>query len=178
MMASVKNSRLQALQFVADWIRPTDGAAEISTLVDDAEIVAKFIEGAGVVVITVRVGLVRKQATGAPSPTQPGGSTMQLHDDEQVSYTLAGKDAKGFDVEGEAFSAASSDDAVAPVSQNADGSFEVVAGVPGSAVITFTATLDGEDRSVTEAIDVIAGGLETITVTPGAVEPQPAAPTP
>lgn len=173
-MGGVKNSRLQALEFVADWTRPTDGAAAISTLVDDAEIVAQFIEGAPVTVY-IRIGLVRDQATGAPSPNQPGGTTtMQIHDNEQFDITVTAVDAKGQPTT-DAFTASSDNEAVATVVDHGDGTFTILnptpGGVVGSAVVTVT---DGTN-SATEAVDVIAGDAVAISIEEGPVVPQPTA---
>lgn len=176
----MKTPREKALRVVTDWYgiqthgggtTPPTGFIELLTL---ARQVGDFLQGP--VALTLRVGLVRNQATGAWSRNQPEGTRMQLHDDEQVTYTLAGKDAKGYDVPGEAFTAASSDESAATTSQDGD-TFTVVAGAPGSAVITFTESNSG--LFVTQSIDVIAGDITKIDVIAGEVTKQtpPAAPT-
>lgn len=168
MIGRMHSARLKALEFVADWTRPTNGAAGISALLSDARTVAQFIEGTSAA-IRIRVGPVRKQTTGTISVTQPGGPKMQLHDDEQVTYTLSAVDAKGFSVVGENFSATSDDTTTVTVTEGDEGVFLAVAGNVGSAILTFT---DGT-LTVTEAVDVVAGDAATIQVTAGAPEKQP-----
>lgn len=96
---------------------------------------------------------------------------MQLQDNQQVDYTVAGKDAKGYDVSGEAFSCSSSDETVVTVANGGNGRFTAVAGAPGSATLTFS---DGT-LSATEAIDVVPGGAATVSVNPGSVTDQASA---
>lgn len=169
----VNEARGAALDYVAHWYQThlTSRTAQpilIPELLKYAEQVSKYLNVKSDRVIWIYRGPVFKQS-GAIAPKQPKGKKMQLHDDEQVTYTLAGKDAKGFDVEGEQFSASSDNPNVAYVSQSGD-SFTVVAGSPGSAVVTFSES--GSGLSVTEAIDVVPGGVATISVTPGEVTKQ------
>ena len=69
----------------------------------------------------------------------------------------------------DAFTATVDNDTVATLVAGADAkTFTIVAGLPGSAVVTIT---DGT-LSVTEAVDVVAGAVATISVTEGAVSTQ------
>lgn len=107
--------------------------------------------------------------------TTQGATGMQIHDNEQFDLTLAGVDSKGVATP-DTFTATSSDETVCTVTDSdADGkTFTVIAGQPGSAVITI-AEADGGPVTVTEAVDVVAGDLATITVTEGPVTTQGAA---
>lgn len=95
---------------------------------------------------------------------------MQLKDSQQVTYTITGLDAKGYEVSGEDFSASVDNESVVAVTDNGN-TFLAVAGQPGSAIITFT---DGT-LTATEAVDVVPGDVATIQIQPGAPEDQPAA---
>ena len=88
---------------------------------------------------------------------------MQLRDTEQVTYTITALDAKGYEVDTVDFSASIDNGDVAAITDNGN-TFLVVAGNPGSAVITFT---DGT-LTATEALDVVPGDLATIRVVAGA----------
>jgi hypothetical protein len=64
---------------------------------------------------------------------------------------------------------------VATVQAGADGvTYTIVAGNPGSTVITFDAGTDdnGNQVTATEAVDVVAGNVATIKLTEGAATPQ------
>jgi len=162
--------RESALDHAEEWLGTQTPRPSVDELLDAADEISIYLAGSPLRVIQIRVGLVREQADGTPSPTQPEGSTMQLRDTQQVTYTLAGKDAKGFDVDGEQFSAVSSDETVVTVTQDGD-TFTAVAGSPGSAVVTFSEAVSG--LSATEAIDVVPGNLATIDVVAGEVTEQP-----
>jgi hypothetical protein len=162
--------RESALDHAEEWLGQKDPRPSVRVLLDAAEEMFGFLAGNPLAVIQIRVGLVREQADGNPSPVQPEGPLMQLRDTQQVTYTLAGKDAKGFDVSGEQFTAVSLDEAVVTVTQDGD-TFTAVAGAPGSAIVTFSEAASG--LSATEAIDVVPGDLATIDVVAGDVTEQP-----
>lgn len=169
MLPGVTSIRERALRFVEEHNRHWRNEWSVEATITDAALVAAFWESEKPPTIRLRVGLVREQSDHSVVPHQPEGMEMQLSDTQEVDYTLAGKDAKGFDVTGEAFSATSSDETVVTVLQAGD-IFTAVAGVPGSAVLTFSEAASG--LSVTEAIDVVAGGVATISVTAGDVREQ------
>jgi len=163
--------REQALSHAQAWLGELNPRPSVETLLNEAEKFAEFLAGSALAVIEIRVGLIREQADGSVADVQPAeGDPMQLRDTQQVTYTLAGKDAKGFDVDGEQFMAASSDETVVTVTQDGD-TFTAVAGSPGSAVVTFTEAVSG--LNATEAIDVVPGNLATIDVVAGDVTEQP-----
>jgi hypothetical protein len=169
-------TRLDALTFIRNWYmdHPNDRPHDIDSVLDLGKTVAGFLgqgQDDGRVIVRLRIGAVTNRRTGAPVAHTVGGATMQLHDDEQVSYTLSAVDAKGQAISGDAFTASSDNETVVTITSQPDGSFVAVAGTPGSATLTFG---DGT-LSVTEAIDVIAGDAVAISVTAGTVEKQPAA---
>jgi hypothetical protein len=168
-------TRLDALTFVQHWYadHPVDRPRDMEDVLDTAKTVSQYlgISSGGGVILRLRVGPVVDSRSGLPAAHSMKGTTMQLHDNEQVGYTLSAVDAKGVALSGDTFTATSDNETACTVTQQADGSFLAVAGTPGSAVLTFS---DGT-LSVTEAIDVIAGDAVAISVTAGTVETQPAA---
>lgn len=132
---------------------------------------------------TIRIVTIGDVTTQQPQEDAP----MQIHDNEQFSVTVEADDAKGYPVNDDQITVTVDDETVAtveldPASATTPGvTYVVKAGVPGSAVITFDAGQDdqGNQITVTEAVDVVPGGVATITLTEGAVTPQaPAAPAP
>lgn len=121
----------------------------------------------------VAIGDVTKQN---PQEDKP----MQIHDNEQFDITVEVDDAKGFALTGEALTVTSADESVATVQAGTDGvTYTIVAGNPGSTVVTFDAGTDDNGNAVqaTEAVDVVPGDVATIKLTEGAATPQtPAAP--
>jgi hypothetical protein len=94
--------------------------------------------------------------------------TVQLHDNEKVDLTVTEADAKGVALM-DTLIWTTSDPAVATVTVSADTmTGTVVAGVPGSCVVTVT---DGA-LSATEAIDVVPGTVATISIGEGVPVPQ------
>lgn len=100
---------------------------------------------------------------------------MQIRDNEQFTVTVEVDDAKGFQISGDQLTVTSADETVATVQAGADGvTYTIVAGNPGSTVITFDAGTDdnGNQVTATEAVDVVAGNVATIKLTEGAATPQ------
>jgi hypothetical protein len=123
----------------------------------------------GVVRIRLTAGPVVDQATGLPTGTTLGGIPVQIHDNEQFTLTADPQDSKGVDL-ADALTWTSSDESVVTLAVSDDThTATVVAGMPGSAVVTVS---DGT-LTATEAVDVVPGGVATITVTEGPVEKQP-----
>lgn len=123
------------------------------------------------VTLTLAAGPAVDQTTGQPTTTPTGVPAMQLHDNEQVDLTVQTRDAKGFDTPDQ-ITWTSSDETVATIAGVDDGDSKtatVVAGNPGSAVVTVTdATL-----SATVAVDVVPAGTATISVAEGTPVEQP-----
>ena len=96
---------------------------------------------------------------------------MQIHDNEQFTLSAVTTDAKGFPTT-DPLTWTVDNDTVATLTVSDDTqSCTVVAGVPGSCVVTVT---DGT-LTATEAVDVVAAGTALISLQEGPVEPQPAA---
>jgi hypothetical protein len=166
----VAENREWALAFVSNAdtarLRGRDTLPTIAALIAEAKVVSDYLEEPPRIV-RLRVGFVRDQSTGVVSTQPVEGTTMQLRDTQQVDYAVTEVDAKGYAVDGGAFTATSDTEAVVTVVQNGS-TFTAVAGGVGSAVLTFS---DGT-ISITEAIDVVAGDAATIAVTAGAVSEQ------
>jgi hypothetical protein len=138
-------------------------------LLDTADALLAWVNG--VATMTVRVGAVVDQTTRQATGTAPQGDLMQLHDNEQVDVSVSTKDAKGFETPDEIAWSVDNGDVVSLVGTD-DGTSKtvtIVAGVPGSAVVTVT---DGV-LSATLAVDVVPGGTATIGITEGTPVEQP-----
>jgi hypothetical protein len=119
----------------------------------------------------IRIVAIGDVTTQNPQEDQP----MQIHDNEQFDVTIEVDDAKGFAISGDQLTVTSADESVATVQAGADGTtYTIVAGNPGSTVITFDAGTDdnGNQVTATEAVDVVAGNVATIKLTEGAATPQ------
>jgi hypothetical protein len=112
--------------------------------------------------MTVTAGEVTKQEEKHP---------MQIHDDEQFTLSVTETDAKGFPVVEDLTWTVDNTDVVTLTVADDKQSATVVAGNPGSAVVTLT---DGT-LTVTEAVDVVAGDGALITLSEGVPEKQPTA---
>lgn len=120
--------------------------------------------------IRLHAGIVRDQTSGLPTGTPTTeGNLMQIHDNEQFDLVAAVEDAKGFPTTDALTWTVDNADAVTLAVSDDTLTCTVVAGNPGSAVITVT---DGT-LSVTEAIDVVPAGAATIALAEGPVTEQP-----
>lgn len=117
---------------------------------------------------------VRMKVTAGDVTEQKERIPMQMHDNEQFTLSVTESDAKGFPVIDAVEWTVDNAEVVSLVVSEDKQSCLVVAGVPGSAVITIT---DGA-LSATEAVDVVAGAAALISIQEGTVEPQPEAPAP
>jgi hypothetical protein len=100
---------------------------------------------------------------------------MQITDAQKFSLTADPEDAAGYDVD-VPIAFASSDETIASLAEYLlpDGTQDlkskwVVAGAPGSAIITVSVpTNEGlPDLTATLAVDVVPGGVATVTLVPG-----------
>ncbi len=131
----------------------------------------RWLEGQTPVLLVLAVGPAHPQGTAPTAGPMKESHMAQLHDDQQFEVLVTAKDAKGFDV-ADAFTASVDDESVATVTASADGmTFTVVAGNPGSAVMTVT---DGT-LTATLAIDVVPGDVALIQLAVG--DPSDQAPT-
>lgn len=128
--------------------------------------------------LRLTAGPVRYQSTGLPSGTPTEGAPMQIHDDEEFDLGLHELDSKGIETDaGTLPTWTSSDETAVPVNVSVDGkTFHVVAGIPAPGVlVTASVTLaDGTVRTISEVVDVVAGGVATINLVAGPVSLQPA----
>jgi hypothetical protein len=126
--------------------------------------------------IHLLAGTVLDQSTGLPTGTPISvGGTVQIHDNEQFTLAIEFDDAKGFptsDTDPATWTVA--DDSVASLTVSDDTlTCTVVAGAPGSTTVNVSVTLgDGTVLSANEAVDVLAAGAATITLTEGPVTVQ------
>jgi hypothetical protein len=148
-------------------------AADETAVLSTAERFLSWLRGPTHLHLTV--GVVRDQTTGLPTGT-PAGEPMQIHDHEQFDLALVALDSEGSPTAPATPPVwTTTDDTVVPVNVSADGmTFSVIAGVPGSAVVQCDVTKDdGSVVTVTEAVDVVPGGVATISLVAGPVTEQP-----
>lgn len=148
------------------------GGLSSETVYETAEDVYRWATKRSPSRITVAVGDVTRQQP------QQEDQPMQIHDNEQFDVTVEVDDAKGFQITGDQLTVTSADESVATVQAGADGvTYTIVAGNPGSTVITFDAGTDDNGNAVTatEAVDVVPGNVATIKLTEGTATPQGAA---
>lgn len=164
-----EDSRLEALTLALEWSHQHNTVAP-GEIIKLAGQMYRFLTGTLPVRLRITNGSVSTQDLSAPAPT--GGTAMQIHDNQQFDIVVDALDSKGQEV-ADAFTATSDNEAALTVVPGADGkTFTLVAGLPGSAVVTVS---DGSGLSVTEAVDVVPGGAATISITEGAVSEQPPA---
>ncbi len=123
----------------------------------------------GTVRLRLTAGPITDQETDAPTgATIPEGATVaQLHDNEKFTVTADTEDAKGFDTS-EVIEWTFDNPDVAGLVVSADTkSVDVIAGIPGSGVLT--ATVPALGLSATLAVDVVAAGTATIELAVGDV---------
>jgi hypothetical protein len=170
--------RAEALRIAAQLHRPTlwdylTGADPLPRILCAAERIEAWLDRtAPAASLHFTFGPVLRQGTGQPTGTTipEGAHLMQLHDDEQVTLTVQAKDAKGFDVADTGLTWTVDNDTVASIEVSDDGeSCTILAGVPGSTVVTVT---DGAAITATKAVDVVPGGVATITIAEGEVTKQ------
>jgi hypothetical protein len=151
--------------------------SEVATkaLLDTATTIFRWLTGP--VSFTIRIGEVYKQ-NGSSTGRTIGGSPMQLHDDEQVTLSVAVADAKGAAIADDASRTDDdlqwtvADENVATLQVSSDTrTCTVVAGTPGSTVVTIKLG----DLEATEAIDVVPGDAALITISEGTPVKQNAA---
>lgn len=130
--------------------------------------------------LLIEFGDIVNQDTSLPTGnTNAGGNAMQLHDNEQCDVTVSAVDAKGFE-SADAIVYESADETVATVVGATDDDSHtatIVAGVPGSTVVTVTDPtaidpITGAAIFASIAVDVVAAGAVTIKVAEGTPVPQ------
>ncbi len=126
---------------------------------------------AGPVVMSLSFGPILKQGTREPTGREPGGSPMQLHDDEEVDGTIALRSAKGNEVpdapgtQDDIVWTVEGDEGVIAIEVSADSRTCTVRAVDlGSAVLRGAF---GENLFITEAFDVIPGDAVAMEVSFG-----------
>ena len=122
-------------------------------------------------------GIITKQSDGdfsrSPDDNFAQGVPMQIHDDEQVTFTVDATDAKNEPVTGEQITFTVDNPDILGLTVSADGaSATIAAGTVGSGVLTATVGT----VTATAAIDVIAGDATVVNLVAGDVTKQGAAP--
>ncbi len=161
--------RLAALDLVSR--RLGDRVPVASSLLEEAEIVFRWAtKRTPATIRIVTIGDITEQDPQEDAP-------MQIRDSQRFPLSIEVDDAKGFEIVDDQVTVTSSDETVVTVVDQGSGTYLIVAGNPGSAVVTFNAGTDnsGNPVIVTEAVDVVTGTAATVKLTEGAVEEQPPA---
>lgn len=136
---------------------------------------------AGPATLFITFGPILKQGTREPTGREPGGSPMQLHDDEEVDGTVDLASAKGNEVP----DAPGTQDDITWTVEGDEGVIEIAVSADSRTVTVRaldlgTATLRGafgDNLFITESFDVIPGDAVAMNVSFGAPRKQ-AAPEP
>lgn len=129
--------------------------------------------------LTLTAGSETYQQPDYPGPAVPtktgdNGMSVTLTDTQQVSYSVAAEDSKGFAVTDALTWSSDDNGAVVTLTPSADTLSCVVAAVaPGTATLSVT---DGT-LSASDSIDVTPGGVASLVLTAGAITDE-AAPAP
>lgn len=160
--------RQTALQYAVTLLSPL-GTGDADRVITTAEALFAWLVGPAFMDITP--GEITDQTTGKPTGTTHTGGTMQLHDNEQSTLTVSEADAKGVALK-DTLTWAIADSTVAALQVASDTqSALLVAGLPGSTVVTVT---DGT-LSATLAVDVVPGTVATVSIAAGTPVVQPPA---
>lgn len=128
----------------------------------------------GPVALFLTIGPILKQGTREPTGREPGGSPMQLHDDDEVDLTVTVASAKGNEItdlpgtEDDITWTTDVDGVVELVVSENSRTCTVRAVDVGSAVVR----MELGDLFKTEAFDVIPGDAATLEFTAGPVRKQ------
>lgn len=131
---------------------------------------------AGPVSLTIHPGTIVDQDTNAPTGDTYRGGTMQLHDDQKATLDVEERDAKGvllvdnvtWTIDDEQVATIVTEASTDPGAPEGTMVTWLVAGLPGSAVVTAT---DGT-LSATLAVDVVPGDVALIQISTGEPVPQ------
>lgn len=166
------NQRQHALELAVTLYAPSFGSSTTPQVLATATDFFTWLVGPAF--LDILVGTIVDQTTGNPTGTTHSGGTVQLHDNEQCQLTVSEADAKGVALQ-DTLTWAIADSTVATLQVAGDTqSAMLVAGLPGSTVVTVT---DGT-LSATMAVDVVPGSVATISIAAGTPEPQTAPPAP
>lgn len=163
----------QAMAFAVDLHRGDFDAGDAPDVCDTANVIFRWL-----VPLTYHFtfGPVTDQSSGQPTGNTFGGTMSQLHDDEDVTGRVTARDAKGFEVSDDpttdadniTWGLAAGGDGVVTLTVDADSrGFSLSAVAPGSTVLTADIATVRGPRTVTQAIDVIPGGVETLEIVMG-----------
>jgi hypothetical protein len=129
-------------------------------------------------------GIEEQDGTPPTATTAEGAEVTTIDTSQQARYVIDAADDRGFPVDS-TFTATATPDGVVTATVieattgTASGKDElvVVAVAPGSAVVTITNT-DNPAIFGSDAVDVVPGGVATVTLSAAVVEEQPAPPAP
>lgn len=158
--------RVAALRQAAAWFPP----GKTQEMLEGAERFLRFLQGTLPVRLVIRIGPVTEQDSQNIMATYylPERHAMQITDTQKFSIHVDALDAKGVEVV-DTFTASVADEGVCTlVTEDASDTWTVLAGLPGSTVITVT---DGT-LSATLAVDVVPSGVATIQIVAGEVTEQ------
>jgi hypothetical protein len=165
--------RSEAMAFAVDLHRGDFDAGDAPDVCETADVIFRWL-----VPLTYHFtfGPVTNQSSGQPNGNTFGGTMSQLHDDEDVTGRITARDAKGFEVGDDPttdadnieWSLADGGDGVVTLTVDDDSrGFSLSAVAPGSTVLTADIETARGPRTVTQAIDVVPGDVETMEIVMG-----------
>lgn len=163
-MSDYRSERIDALGYAVelhkDALTCCDRAAHV---IRDANTLFRWLTAP--IRLVLALGPRVDQETGTPTGNE--GDTMK--DTEKAQLTVTAEDAKGqVTASGADITFTSADESIATITTDPDGTIWVVAGVPGSTVITADwPDSPSGDLQGTLAVDVTAGDATSLVITTG-----------
>lgn len=160
-------AKLYQAQF--DESKPENLGTLAGTFIATASAIHRFLVGPAALFLTI--GEIRKQGTLEPTGRTPGGSTMQLRDNEENDLSVLVASAKGNEIVDQP----GAEDDLRWTVEGGDGVVELVVSEDtrtatvravdlGSAVVRVEVT---DELFATVAVDVIAGEAAVVTINEG-----------
>ena len=173
------DNRVLALHLAIDTVAPGGGlpagqAADVTTV---AGIFYRWLEGPAILAL-VHDSITYQQAApdGPGQPTIMKGNAVQLTDLQQVALTVAEVDSKGEAVTTDSLAWSVDQPTVIVITPSADTySCLCVAGVDGTAIVTFTDNSLTPPLTGSSTITVVSSAATSLVITEGTPEAQPPA---
>lgn len=164
--------RIKAAELAVTLHAAKSGKPHADTVTADADVIFKWLTAA--IHWQLHPGPVFNQDTGR-SDYRKLGTPVQIHDDEGVVYTLSALDSRGqevlddpnTDTDNAEWTLDGTDLLTVTVDASNRQATVLAQGPTGSGVMTVTIPTANGPLVVTEAIDVVAGDIATVSLSPG-----------